>query len=199
MNFLVIDFEFTQYRRPIGKPRGFFAEIIEIGAVKLCGDSFDVLGEIEDFVKPHFYPKQAFEAMEYCSITESDMKKAIDFQTMLQKIKGLYVPNETYFVSWSDEDCRVLARGCERHNMENPILPEDCLDLAAAYRFWNNDTYTTGLKNAADELGVTDDGHLHAAYDDAAKTGKILKAMLDEGWTVEHYFEEKLNRENIKI
>ena len=27
--FLVVDFEFTTYERPVGRPRGFFSEIIE--------------------------------------------------------------------------------------------------------------------------------------------------------------------------
>ena len=36
--FLVVDFEFTTYERPVGRPRGFFSEIIEIGAVKLDGE-----------------------------------------------------------------------------------------------------------------------------------------------------------------
>ena len=35
MNFFVIDFEFTFYKRPVGRPRGFFNEIIEAGAVLL--------------------------------------------------------------------------------------------------------------------------------------------------------------------
>ena len=35
MNYFVIDFEFTFYKRPVGRPRGFFNEIIEAGAVLL--------------------------------------------------------------------------------------------------------------------------------------------------------------------
>ena len=39
MDYLVVDFEFTFYKKPIGRPRTFFSEIIEIGAVKFIGDS----------------------------------------------------------------------------------------------------------------------------------------------------------------
>mgnify|MGYP003415235282 CR=1 FL=1 len=31
MDYLVVDFEFTFYKKPIGRPRTFFSEIIEIG------------------------------------------------------------------------------------------------------------------------------------------------------------------------
>ena len=36
-DFFVADFEFTQYTKRMGRPRGFFSEIIEIGAVKIAG------------------------------------------------------------------------------------------------------------------------------------------------------------------
>ena len=57
-DFFVADFEFTQYTKRMGRPRGFFSEIIEIGAVKIDGISLAVTGKIQNFVHPHFYPKQ---------------------------------------------------------------------------------------------------------------------------------------------
>ena len=43
-DFFVADFEFTQYTKRMGHPRGFFSEIIEIGAVKIDGNSLAVTG-----------------------------------------------------------------------------------------------------------------------------------------------------------
>ena len=77
--FLVVDFEFTTYERPVGRPRGFFSEIIEIGAVKLDGEPLTDCGRIQSFVKPHFYPKQAKDSMDFCMITAKDMQQAIEF------------------------------------------------------------------------------------------------------------------------
>jgi len=187
-NYFVVDFEFTQYSKPVGRPRGFFSEIIEIGAVVIDGETNEITGNIQDFVKPHFYPKQAKESMEFCGITEADMKKAIDFGAMLKKIDLLYVPGKTYFVTWGEEDYRVVEKGCERHNLVNPVLFEDCLDLAEAYKLMKDDNYTTSLRNAAEELNVVSEGHLHAAYEDALKTGRILLKLLADGWKPEQYF-----------
>lgn len=39
-NYLLVDFEFTTYNRPVGRPSAYFSEIIEIGAVLLDGESF---------------------------------------------------------------------------------------------------------------------------------------------------------------
>jgi hypothetical protein len=58
-DFLVVDFEFTQYwkrEKQGNRRRGFFSEIIEIGAVKFNSKTLDKTGEIHNFVHPHFYP-----------------------------------------------------------------------------------------------------------------------------------------------
>lgn len=189
-NYLVADFEFTQYTKRVGRPRGFFSEIIEIGAVRIDGDSYEVTGKVQDFVKPHFYPKQAKEALDFCMITAKDMTKAIEFAQMIEEIKKLYVPGETYFVAWGTEDYRVVDEGCRRHGLENPLLFTDYLDLAEAYKIMKGDDYTTGLKKATEEQQVETGGLWHTAYDDAANTGKLLVKLLQGGWSVELFHEQ---------
>ena len=186
-DFFVVDFEFTQYTKPMGKPRAFFSEIIEIGAVRIDGGTKEITGHIEDFVKPHFFPKQAAESMEFCMITPSDMENAIDFCDMLLQIESLYAPGKTYFVSWGDADYKVVEQNCERHMLPNPILQEDYLDLAAAYKMLKGDKNTTGLYKAAEELNIDTEGFGHTAYDDAVNTGKILQKLIADGWQPEHY------------
>lgn len=190
-NFLIVDFEFTMYTKPVGRPNGFFSEIIEVGAVKLTGEDFVCAGKLQDFVKPHFYPKQAKEAMDFCMITEKDMLKGINFPQMVEKLSALYEKDNTYFVAWGDSDYKVLQRGCERHKLLNPIAFSDYLDLAEAYKLWKHDEKTTGLKKATEEQKVDTDGLWHTAFDDANNTGKLLVAMLKKGWSIEAYLAAK--------
>ena len=190
-NFLVTDFEFTQYTRPVGKPRGFFSEIIEVGAVLMEGAPLAVTAKLQHFVKPHFYPKQAKEAMDFCMITAKDMKKAIAFEAMLEALTALYTPGQTWFVAWGGEDYHVIQRGCDRRGIPNPIQKADYLDLAEAYRLFKGDNYTTGLKKATEEQEVPMDGIWHTAFDDAANTGKLLKVLMEQrGWSVELYAQQ---------
>jgi sporulation inhibitor KapD len=189
MDFFVADFEFTQYTKPVGRPRGFFSEIIEIGAVKIDGSTMETVGHIKNYVRPHFYPKQAKEGMAFCMITEQDMKTAIEFKDMLEQIRSLYVPHKTYFVAWGNADYQVVEEGCKRHALPNPILAEDYLDLAAAYKRMMGDTFTTGLRKATVEQSVDTGGLWHTAYDDAANTGKLLRKMLAGNWKTEDYFD----------
>jgi len=187
-DFLVVDFEFTQYTKRVGRPRAFFSEIIEIGAVRIDCVTNEITGHIEAFVKPHFFPKQAVESMEFCMITDADMEDAIDFSDMLDLLGSLYVPGKTYFVSWGDADYSVIKHNCERHMLPNPILPEDCLDLAEAYKILKGERNTPGLHRTIEELNINMDGFGHTAYDDAVSTGKVLLKLIADGWTPEHYF-----------
>ncbi len=190
MNYLVVDFEFTFYKRPVGRPRAFFAEIIEIGAAKF-DKNLNECGKLQSFVKPHFFPKHAKDAMDFCMITDADMKKAITFPVMLDKLTALYEAGNTFFVAWGDADYKVLDEGCSRHKLDNPIRQEDYLDLAEAYKLWSNAENTPSLKSAIEALEVEADGLAHTAFDDAYNTGKVLVKMLEKGWTYEAYIQEK--------
>jgi sporulation inhibitor KapD len=186
-DLFVVDFEFTHYTKPVGKPRGYFSEIIEIGVVKLSGETLEEIGKISEYVKPHFYPNQAKEGMDFSMISENDMKSGIEFAEMLEKIREQYVPHETFFVTWGEADFLVLDEGCKRHGLENPILFEDCLDMAAWYKWEMNDVYTTGLRKATEEQEI-DTGLLwHTACDDAANTGKLLIKLLNDGWDPDEF------------
>ena len=190
--YFVIDFEFTFYKRPVGRPSGFFNEIIEAGAV-LMDSAGTEIGSMHSFVKPHFYPRHAKDAFDFCMITEKEMKNAIEFPEMVNQISNLYVPGESYFVTWGDDDFKVLETGCKRHGIDNPICFDDCLDLALAYKLWKGDDFTSSLKAAAEGLEADTKGLWHTAYDDAANTSKVLFKMIEKGWNIEEFFAAMVN------
>ena len=186
-DYYVVDFEFTQCTQRQGRPVGFFPEIVELGAVKIDGDTLEVTEQDHHFVKPHFYPKQLKEIADFCMITDKEMKASISFPDMIECLKGLYTPGKTYFVSWGMEDFRVLKKGCERHGIENPVLYEDCLDFAEWYKWEMGDSNTTGLRKATEEQCI-DTGMLwHAAISDALNTGKLLITLLKDGWNPDDF------------
>lgn len=189
-NYLLVDFEFTTYTKPVGRPAGFFSEVIEVGAVKL-DENLQECGRLQAFVKPHFYPRQAKEAMDFCMITEKDMKNGIEFPEMVQRLACMYEPGNTYFVAWGTEDYKVINIGCQRHKIENPFLESDYLDLAAAYKLMKGDSYTTGLKKATEEQLVDTAGLWHTAFDDANNTGKLLIKLLEKGWSPQAFLQKE--------
>ena len=203
MDYLVVDFEFTFYKKSVGRPRTFFSEIIEIGAVKFIGDSLKQKCKLQNFVQPKFFPRHAGDAMEFCMITPRDMESAIAFPKMLKKLSSLYEENKTFFVAWGTSDYKVLDQCCYKHKLPNPILKEDYLDLAEAYRLWKGVENTPGLKTAVSDFGLDADGLAHTALDDAINTGKVLQKLIENGWTYESYIkareewlEAQLSRKN---
>ena len=186
-NFLVTDFEFTVYTKPVGKPRGFFSEILEIGATKLSGETFERVGDIQSFVKPQFYPKQAEESLNFSMITMADLKKGILFPEMIERMKEHYTPGETYFVAWGDADYKVIDTACKRYKIGNPVLFSDYLDLAAGYKQLFEKEKTPSLKSAVEEQKVVMEGTWHTALDDAINTSKLLVKLLEDGWDVEAF------------
>ena len=186
-DYLVVDFEFTQYTKPVGRPRGFFSEIIEIGAVKISGETLELIGQISNYVNPHFYPRQAGEVMEFSMISENDLQSAVEFGEMIESIRGLYVPHMTLFAAWGDADYKVLDEGCRRHGLENPVLYEDYLDMAAWYKWEMGDNYTTGLRKAVEEQCLDSDMFWHTASQDAANTGALLVKLIKDGWNADDF------------
>lgn len=186
-NFLVTDFEFTVYTKPVGKPRGFFSEILEIGATKLDGETLERVGDVQSFVKPQFYPRQAEESLNFSMITMADLKKGILFPEMVEAMMNHYIAGETYFVAWGDADFKVIDTACKRYKIDNPVLLSDYLDLAAGYKALFEKEKTPSLKSAVEEQSVLMEGTWHTALDDAINTSKLLVKLLKDGWDVEAF------------
>ena len=183
-DFLVVDFEFTMYTKRVGRPRGFFSEILEYGLVKLDAKQHLVVKEAQAFVKPTFFPKQAKQAQEFSMISKADLDKGIAYAQMLEEIKAVYEPNNSYFVAWGDADWHVIKEACHRYGLENPFLHEDYVDLSKEYQVFFNSERRLSLKNALDAQKIELAGTWHTALDDARNTAKLVTHMLKLGWAV---------------
>lgn len=182
-DFLVVDFEFTMYTKRVGRPRGFFSEILEYGLVKLDGQQHAVVKEAQAFVKPSFFPKQAKQAQEFSMISKADLETGIAYGEMLEEIKQVYEPNQSYFVAWGDADWHVIKEACQRYGLDNPFLYEDYVDLSKEYQSFFQMERRLSLKNALAEQQIALDGTWHTALDDARNTAKLVYHMLKLGWT----------------
>ncbi|KUO74230.1 MAG: hypothetical protein APF81_08615 [Desulfosporosinus sp. BRH_c37] len=85
MHFLIVDFEFTMHKR-YGRPRVWFPEIIEVGAV--VADGYGVLQDTvyNAFVKPQFWPRISEDCTGITGIHQRDIEHGISFEQMLQSL-----------------------------------------------------------------------------------------------------------------
>ena len=88
MDYLVVDFEFT-VPMSYGKPRAWFQEIIEVGAIRI-----DENGNLSDktysaFVKPRFWPRLAEEGYAITGIRQEDVNNGISLEESIEKLQKI--------------------------------------------------------------------------------------------------------------
>ena len=63
------------------------------------------IGSMHSFVKPHFYPRHAKDAFDFCMITEKEMKNAIEFPEIVGCIAG----DDTIMIAIKTNDEAVMV------------------------------------------------------------------------------------------
>jgi len=182
--FLVVDFEFTTHADNFGKPKGFFPEIIEVGAVELSPPDYSNGRSYESFVRPRFFPKLSEFCRGIAIIEQTDVDGGVDAVEMLEQLTLLHEPDKTRLVAWGDSDYTVLANQCRKYGLANPFLPEQYIDLAAAYRDLCGHTHRSPLAVVLAENGIKQTGYAHTALADAVNTAALVRRMLADGWKI---------------
>lgn len=181
MIIAVIDLEFT-VPPTFGKPRAFFPEIIEFGAVLIDSDSHSLISQIDTFVKPVKWPRITKETTEVTGIYQRDIDKCnTTLETVLCDLWKI-ASSDLLLIAWGSEDKKVLLENCTRYEINFPFNSDSYLDLLAEYMKMNNFEKKVSLKNAIEQCGIIPSGISHAALDDAINTLSILKTMFDKGW-----------------
>jgi sporulation inhibitor KapD len=178
MNYIVVDFEFTNSSGMRFIPRGFISEIIEIGMI-VCDEQKE-LSSFTKFVKPVLFPKLSQSVMDFTGISQSDADNGMTFSAMLAEIDKHYVSGETKIVAWGDSDELVLKEQCRRYKLDYPFSDSDYLDLAKLYSGKCNSERTISLLDAVAAENVGSSGYAHMALDDARNTALILQKLLQQ-------------------
>ena len=182
-HFFVVDFEFTTFgKKTFGKPRAFFPEIIELGAVSIHAPSFEETEPLQAFVKPRFFPKLTQECIDLTQIYQNNVDSGISFEALLSLMKMHYSPEKTWFVAWGDSDRDVLQEACNRYKTTYPFLFEDYVDLAEEYKLFYHHPRTPSLKLALEERQIQAVGLTHSALDDARNTAQLFADLVKAGW-----------------
>lgn len=180
--WLVADFEFTVHDAGPGRPRAFFPEVIEAGAVLIKEPEYKEEPVLQTFVLPKYFPKIRQECTNITMIKQKDVEAGISFEKVLEKLAAVYEPGATGFVCWGDSDQKVLAQACARYKINCPFDWSDYIDLAAEYKAFAGSSRTIGLQQALEETQVERFGMSHLAMDDATNTARILVWLIKQGW-----------------
>lgn len=171
-DFLVIDLEATC---DDGKlvPRNVM-EIIEIGAVRVDGETFEVLDEFQTFIRPLRRPTLTPFCTKLTSITQAQVDTAPTFPHAIEQLREfIRAGKPVLFGSWGAYDRGQFEQDAQYHRVELPFGREH-LNIKQAFSDTLGTSKRFGMAGALRELGLPLIGTHHRGIDDARNIARIL-------------------------
>lgn len=173
--FLVIDLEATCADDKSIRRRE--TEIIEIGAVILNAQTWQLESEFQRFVKPIRHPQLTKFCTELTTIRQEDIENAKEFPEIIQQLQEWlgYFP-DYLFCSWGDYDKNQFIQDCHFHQLAYPFSSEH-LNIKKEFSTYLNTSEKFGMAQALQKIDIEMEGTHHRGIDDARNIAKILKWM----------------------
>lgn len=151
-------------------------EIIEIGAIAI-NSKYEILGEVQRFVRPIRNPVLSEFCTRLTSIVQSDIATADifpvvlrDFQDEVEQLTGKSL-RSLEFCSWGDYDRNQLKRDCQYHKIAYPFGAHRNIKKEFAR---NHNIRPTSVVGALRKLGIEFEGSHHRGIDDARNIARIF-------------------------
>lgn len=172
-NVALIDLECTCNHDQIFSPH----EIIEIGTVigKLCPESFQVVDELQIYVRPVINRTLTHFCTELTGIAQSTVDTAITLEEALLLLESwLQTNNVQAWASWGKFDANQFSRECELKSLKNPMTDIQHLNLKQL--FARKFGHRVGLERAINLRKLAFEGRPHSGLDDALNAARLISA-----------------------
>jgi len=180
-HLLIIDIEATCYEKKEEAPKTFISEIIEIGAVVVNTETFQIVEEYQSFVKPELFPTLSPYCKQLTTISQEQADNGKDIETALEEIGNLYQKYDCVFASWGFYDKKIFKLTCQRLLISYP-LGEEHISLKHQHGEWKNKR-PMGMGKALEEHKLPLIGTHHRGIDDARNISQIACYMIQNGWS----------------
>lgn len=168
-------------------------ELIEIGAVIVSLDDFDILDKLQLYIRPVVTPKLTAFCTQLTGITQETVDAAQIFSMAVPVYKAWLSrhPEVIAWASWGNYDKGQFELDYARHGVS---------DLHAGWPHHNLKTLFAkatgqrrmGLGRAVKYAGVTFEGRAHYGLDDAVNMARLLTMVPKFGAVIRNKLEEKL-------
>ncbi len=179
MNYIVMDLEWNQGSRPRDSVHETIPfEIIEIGAVKLNSDFYEV-GTFNRLIKPQIYREMHQITSQLVHINMRQLQRAASFVEVMEEFLEWCGREEYIFCTWGTLDLTELQRNMRFYNME-PLFdgPAEFLDMQKIFSIAYEDAkIRRTLEWAIEYLDMEKDISFHRAFHDACYTARILQDL----------------------
>ena len=179
MNYIVMDLEWNQgYRGRDRENETIPFEIIEIGAVKLNSDFYEI-GTFSRLVKPQIYREMNQITSQLVHINMRQLQREKSFVEVMEDFLEWCGKEEYIFVTWGTLDLTELQRNMRFYDME-PLFdgPAKFLDMQKIFSIAYEDAkIRRTLEWAIEYLGMEKDIPFHRAFSDACYTARIMQDL----------------------
>jgi inhibitor of KinA sporulation pathway (predicted exonuclease) len=152
-------------------------EIIEIGAIlgSLSQESFNVISELQIYVRPLINPALTDFCKQLTGIPQSTVNAAITLEGALHILESsLQKNNVTAWASWGKFDCNQFSRECELKLLKNSMAERQHFNVKQL--FARKFGHRVGLERALDLRKLTFEGTPHSGLDDARNIARLVAA-----------------------
>ncbi|ATD04706.1 hypothetical protein PTE01_25350 [Pseudoalteromonas tetraodonis GFC] len=175
-NYLVLDLEATccdDDSFPTSE-----MEMIEIGALMVCGESLKPVGEFNIFIKPVRHPQLTEFCTKLTTIHQSDLDGAPTYKEAIAKFKAWMLQFDNFlWGSWGQYDQNQIWQDCNYHNEPYPI-PAPHLNLKKQFSKAQKVRKHQGMAGALQLAGIPLEGRHHRGIDDARNIARLLPFVL---------------------
>lgn len=179
--YVILDLEWNgAYSK---KAKGYFNEIIEIGAVRLSPDG-KIEGRFDAYIRPVVSKKLTKIVTNLTGITDEQVEEGMTFTAAISRLKRFVKADRVVLMTWSTTDLLVLMENC-RYFFGNEHIPffDTYLDLQAyaQQRMGLGTAQQVGLSKCAELLSLnSEDMDLHHAIDDSVLAAKIYSRVYEK-------------------
>jgi len=182
-NLIAVDFEFITTKTITNKAKKHIQEIIEVG---LIYRSENMVKEFTSLVKPNEFLKcknKNRHSIYSDRFNHLDIEKGMDLNQVFEKIKKIYIPKETIWISWGKAEYDTLKMVCRNERIAIPLLKEDHMDLSKEFREFYNINQNISLDKALIFLKIPIHER-HRALPDSKALMDIINKMFIDGYTI---------------
>lgn len=150
-------------------------EIIEIGAVMLNRETWEIDAEFQQFIKPTRHPQLTDFCTKLTTISQQDVENAPKFTEAIANFKSwidLFPSN--IFCSWGDYDKNQFKQDCKFHNIQLPFGAEH-INIKKEFSTYLGTSHRFGMAQALQHLGIELVGTHHRGIDDARNIAAIYR------------------------
>lgn len=182
MHYIIFDLEWNQADKKQNEDPKLPFEIIEIGAIKL-NENFEKIGEFSRLIRPSVYHTMHAITQDIIHISMSELKREQTFTPVMRYFLK-WCGEECVYGTWGSLDLTELQRNMDYYHFpplsDGPLTYLDVQKLYALVYEPEDDKKRRSLKNAVEQLGITQDIPFHRAFADAYYTAKVLQRISAE-------------------